>query len=86
MSPLSVRRRWSLLALMLGGVGCASSKPEPMTDPEVSLDLPLDGALLAGDVALLATARDDVAVERVEFYLGSEPVGVDSAEPYEAIL
>ncbi len=51
--------------------------------PEVTLTSPADGATLTGMVTMTATATDDVAVSRVEFYVGGELVAVDAEAPYE---
>lgn len=52
--------------------------------PTVTLDLPIDGAEIIQDALfeLSATASDDSAVDRVEFFADGEPVGVAASAPY----
>ncbi len=52
-------------------------------DPTVSITSPTEGATVSGTVNIQATASDNVAVSRVEFYVGSELKGTDNTEPYE---
>jgi hypothetical protein len=52
------------------------------TAPTVVLTAPADGATLAGTVTLSATASDNRAVTKVEFYLGTTLLGSDSSAPY----
>jgi hypothetical protein len=56
-----------------------------ITPPSVALIAPASGATLSGPVTVRATATDDVAVARVEFYAGSRLLGIDLAAPYELI-
>jgi uncharacterized membrane protein YtjA (UPF0391 family) len=51
--------------------------------PQVTLTSPAEGATLSKVVTLSATASDDVAVTRVEFYVGGQLVGSDSMPPYQ---
>lgn len=52
--------------------------------PTVVLTGPTNGASFNGplNIALLATAADDVAVAKVEFYRGAVKIGESTAEPY----
>jgi hypothetical protein len=51
--------------------------------PSVSIASPTTGATLTGGrVTLAATASDDVAVARVEFYDGTRLLGSDTSAPY----
>ncbi|HEX8435574.1 Ig-like domain-containing protein [Archangium sp.] len=63
----------------------------PPTDafpPTVKLTTPYDNApysyaLVGGVVRVAATAEDDMAVERVEFYVDGTLMGTDTSAPYE---
>jgi Bacterial Ig domain len=50
--------------------------------PTTSITSPLSGALLQGNVTVNATASDNVAVARVEFYADSTLIGIDNTFPY----
>lgn len=53
------------------------------TPPTVALLLPADGAVVAGDVALAATAEDDRGpIEQVEFLVDGVVVHTDTSPPY----
>jgi subtilisin family serine protease len=52
------------------------------TAPTVVLTAPADGATLSGTVTLSATASDNRAVTKVEFYLGTTLLASDSSAPY----
>ncbi|MBN1203581.1 MAG: S8 family serine peptidase, partial [Myxococcaceae bacterium] len=52
--------------------------------PQVVLTAPADGATVSNVVTLSATASDNVAVTKVEFYVNGEFLGADTAAPYEA--
>ncbi|MES2437824.1 MAG: Ig-like domain-containing protein, partial [Verrucomicrobiota bacterium] len=56
--------------------------------PTVSLDSPVDGSVLisGASVTLTATASDDSAVSKVEFYDGTTLLGQDTTVPYELVL
>jgi hypothetical protein len=56
------------------------------TAPTVALTAPAEGATMTGTVTLTATASDNVAVTRVEFYVGTAMVGSDSTAPYSYSL
>lgn len=51
--------------------------------PQVSLTAPTPGATLTGTVAVRAAASDNVAVNRVEFFVDGVRRSVDSQAPYE---
>lgn len=51
--------------------------PPADTPPSVSLTAPTEGATLAGNVGLAATASDDVSVTQVSFYAGTVQIGSD---------
>ena len=53
--------------------------------PTTSITSPTNGALLQGNVTVIASASDNVAIERVEFYIDSTLVGVDSTSPYSVV-
>lgn len=50
--------------------------------PAVSISSPISGAILKGSVMLSATASDNVAVTKVEFYLDGTLIGTDTTSPY----
>ena len=52
------------------------------TPPTVSLTSPAAGSTLSGTVSLTASASDNVAVSRVDFYVDGTLVGQDTASPY----
>jgi hypothetical protein len=58
----------------------------PVDDPpSVTLTSPLEGAVVSGTVEVSATASDDVAGSRVDFYVDATLVGSDTASPWSAI-
>lgn len=54
-----------------------------VTPPAVSLTAPTAGQTLTGPVTLAATASDDVAVGKVEFFADSTLIGSATAAPYQ---
>jgi hypothetical protein len=52
------------------------------TAPTVSLTSPASGSTLSGPVSIIATAQDNVAVSKVEFYIAGKAVSSVSASPY----
>ena len=55
--------------------------------PIITLDSPADGATLAGNVALNATASDnETSIDRVVFSVDGTPVNSDSSAPYSYSL
>ncbi|WP_242103612.1 MULTISPECIES: PHB depolymerase family esterase [unclassified Lysobacter] len=50
--------------------------------PSVSLTAPSEGATVSGDVAVSATASDDIGMDHVEFLLDGNLLGSDAAAPY----
>ena len=50
--------------------------------PSVSLTAPSEGATVSGDVAVSATASDDIGLDHVEFLLDGNLLGSDAAAPY----
>lgn len=50
--------------------------------PAVSITSPASGATVAGSIAISASASDNVAVTRVEFYLDSSLRHTDTTSPY----
>lgn len=55
------------------------------TPPTVSLTSPTPGATITGTPTLLATASDDRAVNRVEFFVGTTLIGSDATAPYSVL-
>jgi hypothetical protein len=62
------------------GDNCAS--PPDTTKPTVSLTSPANNATVSGTVNLTATASDDTAVTRVEFYINGTLAGTDTTSTY----
>ncbi len=58
------------------------SNPIDATPPTVALSAPANGASLTGTVTISATASDNVAVTKVEFYYGTTKIGEDVSSPY----
>ena len=56
--------------------------PADTTLPSVAITSPANGATVSGTVTLAATASDNVAVARVEFYRGGTLLGTDTTAPY----
>ncbi|HYO69384.1 MAG TPA: Ig-like domain-containing protein, partial [Archangium sp.] len=54
------------------------------TAPATAITSPADGARVATSVTLQASATDDVAVTKVEFYVDSVLLATDTASPYFA--
>lgn len=52
------------------------------TPPTVSLTAPAENSSLTGTVTVGATATDDVAINRVEFYANSKLIGTATRSPY----
>lgn len=53
-----------------------------VTPPTVNLSAPADGATVSGVVQITATASDDVAVDKVRFWIDGAYVGYDWSAPY----
>lgn len=70
------------LSCVPNGLGDNCNVPDDTTPPTVSLTAPADGATVSGSVALSATATDNVAVTKVEFYDNSTLVATDTTAPY----
>lgn len=51
--------------------------------PIVSIDKPLEGATVNGEVPVQATAEDNIGVEGVTFLVNGEYLGWDATAPYE---
>lgn len=62
-----------------------SSSLIDMTPPSVGLTEPDPDAVIRSDVTLAAAASDDVAVDRVEFFVNSALVGTDYTAPYSVV-
>jgi hypothetical protein len=73
------------ISCTVNGVPCPGQPPANQP-PEVTLTSPVEGSAvpIPGTAVLAAGASDpDGAVDRVEFYVGDELVGTDSAAPYQ---
>ena len=53
--------------------------------PNTSLTAPSSGATVSGNVTVSATATDNVAVTKVEFYAGATLIGTDTTSPYSVV-
>jgi len=79
-----------LLGLLAFVAACSADKPDTAgffdgsdrTDPEVTLDAPLDGDVVSGSVAWAATASDDIGVASVQLLVNDDEVGLDLSTPY----
>jgi hypothetical protein len=66
-----------------GGVtGSVTGPPNDTVAPTVSITAPASGAVLSAMTGVSASASDNVAVTRVEFYLNGELVSTQSSPPY----
>ncbi len=61
------------------GTGENCANPPDTTPPVVALSSPAAGATVSGPTAIRATASDDVAVSKVEFYVNSTLRGADTS-------
>lgn len=53
------------------------------TKPNISITEPINNSLLNGTINIKATANDVNGISKVEFYVGSSPIGEDDSSPYE---
>lgn len=75
-------RKFSLLMVLFAPLMLTScgddDNPADTTDPEVTIQQPADGALLAaGNVDVLASATDNEAIAKVEFSVDGTKIGED---------
>ena len=64
-----------------GGTGTPGGTDK--TAPTVTMDAPKEGAIVSGDVALSATAADDVGVTGVQFQVDGDNIGtIDKIAPF----
>ncbi|UQN06810.1 carboxypeptidase-like regulatory domain-containing protein [Deinococcus sp. QL22] len=78
-------------ALLLGTllIGCSPTDPVPTGDttpPTVSLSAALAAVAQGASTTLTATATDNVAVTKVEFYNGTTKISEDDTAPYTAVV
>ena len=55
--------------------------------PTVNITFPKNGSKVPvtyGNVTIIATATDNVAVKQVQFFVNSKPLGIDTTPPYNA--
>ncbi len=57
-----------------------------VTAPTVTVSSPLEGATVPGSAVIVASATDNVAVVRVEFFVDGVSVGNDTTAPFEWAL
>ncbi len=55
------------------------------TPPTIFLSYPPAAAVLTGTTTIIADANDNVSVDRVNFYIDGDSVGVDNTYPYEYV-
>jgi phosphohistidine phosphatase SixA len=79
------RKTAPLLAItVVLGLLAACTQPDT-TKPTVTLDV-ANSVTTAGALALTATASDNLAVTKVEFYRGDAKIAEDTTKPYEASI
>lgn len=62
---------------------CGGPPPPPdTTAPTTSLTAPANGATVTATISVSASASDNVAVTKVEFYAGAALIGTDTTAPY----
>ncbi|PIS21357.1 peptidase S8 [candidate division WWE3 bacterium CG_4_10_14_0_2_um_filter_42_7] len=99
-SASSVRTRMETTADKIAGTGTywsagrvnaanavsLSTSPTDTESPTVSITSPLDGSFVSRGkkVTISATATDNVAVKKVEFYINGKLLSTDATEPYVA--
>lgn len=64
------------------GTGNNCADPPDTTDPTTSITAPANNATVTGNTSITATASDDIAVTKVEFYVDGTLKGTDTASPY----
>lgn len=63
--------------------GVGTNCENDTTAPATALTAPANGATVSGATTITATATDNDAIDRVEFYRGSTLIGSDSSSPYQ---
>jgi subtilisin family serine protease len=79
--PLTVRA-YDAAGLVGISAGVSVTLDNDLTPPTVSFTSPAAGATVIGSVSVTATATDNVAVTKVEFYEGATRLSTDTAAPY----
>lgn len=64
------------------GTGDNCANPPDTTKPTVSITSPADGATISSTTTVTATASDDVAVQKVEFYVDGTLKATDTTASY----
>jgi leucyl aminopeptidase len=62
--------------------GSAGGGPSDTTPPMAALTAPANGSTVTGTTTITASASDDIAVSRVEFWVDGALKGSDSTSPY----
>jgi hypothetical protein len=75
-------RYWANFPNQIAGSGPPPPPPADTTPPTASITSPTGGTV-SGTVTVAASASDNVAVSRVDFYVNGSLVGSDSAAPYQ---
>jgi hypothetical protein len=67
---------------ILGTASVTVSSSADTTPPTVAITSPADGATVSGLVMIAATAADDLAVARVDFFVDGTLIGSSTSAPY----
>lgn len=68
------------------GTGDNCANPPDTTAPTVSITAPTNGTTISGTTTVSASATDDVAVSKVEFYVDGTLKSTDTSSPYSFSL
>ncbi|HEY5152229.1 MAG TPA: Ig-like domain-containing protein, partial [Mycobacterium sp.] len=71
--------RWNLTAIEILPT---TAPPPDATPPTASISVPADGVTVSGPTAVTATASDNVAVTKLEFYVDGTLAATDTTAPY----
>lgn len=71
--------------ISFGNIGIGESSPSDTIAPNINLTNPLDGSFINGLILIQANAYDNVAVDRVEFYLNTNLLGISTTVPYQIL-
>ncbi len=65
-------------------LGASSGTPPDTTAPTGAITSPVNGATVSGtSVSIIASASDNIGIQRVEFYLAGSLIGSVTASPYQ---
>ncbi len=71
-----------LSCVPMDAAGTQCNQPSDQTPPTVTMTAPAEGATITGPTTITATATDNVAVTKVNFYVNNSLVGTDTTAPY----